>query len=231
MGRAARQLYAEALKTLDVTYMRQYSPDHDLLDASCYSTALGGMAVAAKTMRGSATKVYWGESNLQEDAAIHGLADEINHLVRIKLLHPEWIAGQRSQGYQAAAALAAQINTLFRWSATTDTVAGWIFDTVVERYLEDEETLAWLRAQNPYALEEMTRRLLEAEARGLWQADAGRMAALRRVALAIEGDMEENIGEVGDGFQGGKVEIMRADDVEKWRLDWRLPTRTTESSS
>lgn len=235
VGRAARQLYAEALKTLDVAYMRQYSPDYDLLDSSCYSTALGGMAVAAKTLRGTSTKLYWGESNLGEDAAIHGLEDEIAHLARTKLLNPEWIAGQRSQGYQAAATAAAQVNTLFRWSATTGTVAGWIFDTVVQRYLEDEETFTWLREQNPYALEEITRRLLEAEARGLWQADAELVSRLQQAALAVEGDMEESMGEVSDSFQGGKVEIMRADSVDKWQLAWRLPTKTAagnaESSS
>lgn len=150
-------------------------------------------------------------------------------------MNPEWIAGQRSQGYQAAATAAAQVNTLFRWSATTGTVAGWIFDTVVQRYLEDEETFTWLREQNPYALEEITRRLLEAEARGLWQADAELVSRLQQAALAVEGDMEESMGEVSDSFQGGKVEIMRADSVDKWQLAWRLPTKTAagnaESSS
>ena len=230
MGRAAHQLYARALQKLDVTYMRQYSPEYDLLDSSCYSSALGGMAVAAKAMRGTATRVYWGESSLVKEAEVLDLQEEISRLASAKLLNREWIALQREQGYQAAAAIAAKINTLFRWSATTGSVEGWVFNQVVEHYLKDEQTFIWLREQNPYALEEISRRLLEAEARGLWQAGSHLLASVQQAALALEGDMEEQMGEVEGDFQGGKVEIIGVDKVDKWQLNWRLPNKSRGGS-
>lgn len=224
-GQAAHHLYARALQTLDVTYMRQYSPEYDLLDSGCYSSALGGMTAAATVMRGAGVRVYWGESSLSKEAEVVDLQEAIARLAATRLLNRKWIASQREQGYQAAAAVAAGINALFRWSATTGLVDGWIFNQVVERYLEDADTFTWLREQNPYALEEITRRLLEAEARNLWQADARLLARVQEAALAVEGDMEENMGEMVSEFQGGKVEIFGVDAVDSWQMQWRLPKK------
>ncbi len=41
-GEAAQNLYAARLKTIDVTYMRQASPEYDILDGGCYASYLGG---------------------------------------------------------------------------------------------------------------------------------------------------------------------------------------------
>ena len=67
---------------------------------------------------------------------------------------------------------------------------------------------------NPYALEEIARRLLEAESRGLWDADPEVLEGLRNSYLEIEGWMEDM---AGDGeFQGGSVDIMTMEDVPDW---------------
>ena len=44
----------------------------------------------------------------------------------------------------------------------------------------------------------------------------------QEAALLIEDDMEEQIGEVSEEFQGSKVEVMTAADVEKWQPKWRM---------
>jgi cobaltochelatase CobN len=71
-------------------------------------------------------------------------------------------------------------------------------------------------------LEELTRRLLEAESRGLWQAEPGMLDDVQQAALLVEGDMEEVMGDVREEFQGSKVEMMTAKDVEKWDLGWKI---------
>jgi cobaltochelatase CobN len=75
----------------------------------------------------------------------------------------------------------------FKWSATTHQVEKWVFDEVVQTYLCNKENPKWLRQNNPYALEEITRRLMEAESRGLWVADEDFLADVQEVALMIEG--------------------------------------------
>ena len=56
---------------------------------------------------------------------------------------------------------------------------------------------------NPHALEEIARRLLEAEQRGLWDADEEVLENLKNHYLDIESWMEDQIGE--GGYQGGSV--------------------------
>ena len=142
-----------------------------------------------------------------------------------KLLNPTWIDHAKAHGYQGAQAVGSAVNTLFKWSATTGQVEKTLFDAVVHRCILDEENRQWLRQANAYALEEIIRRLLEAESRSLWVADDDLLTAVQTAALEIEGDMEETIGEVQDTFQGGKVDVLTVADVEEWRMDWRLSDR------
>ena len=223
-GRAAQSLYARALSRLDLSYQRQYSPEYDLLDSGCAVSSLGGMALAAKTLGNKTGRVYWGDSNLHDTPEIRNFSEELSRQAHAKLLNRNWIAAQKAetaQGYQRAGSVSGMVNTLFHWSATTG-VDSRLFDRVTDCYLADQETLDWLRQQNPYALEELVRRLLEAEARGLWQTDEERLSLVREAALELEGDMEEGMGEVSGEFQGGKVDILTADAVDKWQLKWRM---------
>ena len=221
-GKEAHQLYAGNLKALDVTYMRQYSPEYDLVDCGCYAGYLGGMSVAAKAIGGKRTKIYWADTNAAGDLSVRDLKDDIGISVRAKLFNKNWIESQKQHGYKGAGGVSDRVNNLFKWSATTHEVEKWVFDDVVETYIRDEENFKWLRRDNPYALEEVTRRLLEAHTRGLWEADPDLLQDVREAALLIEGDMEEVMGEVREEFQGGKIDVMTAKDVEKWNYKWKI---------
>lgn len=221
-GRQAHQIYAANLKTLDVSYMRQYSPEYDLVDCGCYTGFLGGMSVAAKAVSGRRARLYWADTNAEGDVSVRDLKDDIAASVRTKLFNGNWIEHQKDHGYKGAAGVSSRVNNLFKWSATTHEVEKWVFDKVVDTYIQDAENLVWLRQNNPYALEEITRRLMEAHSRGLWDADPDMLDAVQEIALAIEGDMEEAMGDVEADFQGAKVDVMTAKDVEKWQHGWKI---------
>jgi len=57
---------------------------------------------------------------------------------------------------------------------------------------------------------------LEAESRGLWQADPETLARLKEIYLEIEGWLEERTGEVKGEFQGGAVNIVTAKELAGW---------------
>jgi cobaltochelatase CobN len=224
-GQEAKSLYAGSLKTIDATYMRQYSPEYDLVDCGCYASYLGGMSAAAKAIGGKSNKVYWADTNAVGDLSVRDVKDDIEISIKAKLLNKEWIKHQKEHGYKGADGVSGRVNNLCKWSATTRKVDKWVFDEVVKTYIQDPENLAWLRKDNPYALEELTRRLLEAASRGLWQADPGMLNDVQQAALLVEGDMEEVMGDVREDFQGGKVEMMTAKDVEKWDFKWKIGDR------
>ncbi|MDK2796251.1 MAG: cobaltochelatase CobN, partial [Archaeoglobaceae archaeon] len=66
---------------------------------------------------------------------------------------------------------------------------------------------------NIYALEEITRRLIEANERRLWNADEEILKRIKGVYGEIEGMLEEEL--VGD-VQGGVVEFLSPDEVKSW---------------
>jgi cobaltochelatase CobN len=206
--------------------MRQYSPEYDLLDCGCYAGFLGGMAVAAKAVGGKATRVYWADVNAAGDLSVRDVKDDIETSARARLLNKEWIANQKKHGYKGTGGVSSRVNNLFKWSATTGKVEKWLYDEVVDTYIHDRENLEWLRNENPYALEELSRRLLEAESRGLWEANPEALEAIRQAALIVEGDMEEIMGEVQEEFQGSKIDVMTASRVEKWQPKWRMKEKT-----
>lgn len=221
-GLKAQQLLADQMTRVDVTYMKQASAEYDVLDCGYYAVFQGGMATAAEAAGDKKPKLYWGDSTQPANAEVGDLSDEINRSARAKLLNPAWIKHMRSHGYQGAQNAASRVNNLFKWSATSDQVSKRLYDDVVRTYIMNEENRAWLREDNPYALEEISRRLLEASSRNLWQAEDELLAAVQSAALEIEGDMEEIMGDVDGEFQGGKVEVLTHADVDLWDMKWRL---------
>jgi cobaltochelatase CobN len=224
-GQKAQQMLADQLARVEVTFMKQASAEYDVLDCGCYAVSQGGMATAAMAVGCRQPKLYWADNSPSAEAEVGDLAEAIQTSARAKLLNPAWIAHMRRHGYQGAQAASSRVNTLFKWSATSGQVSKALFDAVVHTYILDEENRAWLRRDNPYALEEITRRLLEAASRELWDADADLLAAVQSAALEIEGDMEETMGEVQEEFQGGKVDVLTVKDVEKWKMEWKIGDR------
>jgi cobaltochelatase CobN len=221
-GIAAHDLLARQLSGIDVAYMKQASAEYDLLDCDGYAVCQGGMALTAGAVGNKSPRLYWGDATAPGDEDVRDLSMEIARTATAKLLNPAWVEHLKRHGYQGAQNAASRVNTLFKWSATTGEVEKGIFDGVVALYINNEENREWLRRTNPYAMEEITRRLLEAASRDLWAADDNLLAAVQSTALEIEGDMEETMGSVTEEFQGSKVEVLTAGDVEKWQPKWRL---------
>jgi len=65
--------------------------------------------------------------------------------------------------------MAATVDYLFAFAATTGAVGDHHFDAVFEAYLEDAAVRDFLTENNPAALTEMAQRLIEAQDRGLWR--------------------------------------------------------------
>lgn len=222
-GLKAHDLLARQLSKVEVSYIKQISAEYDALDCDCYASYAGGMATTSTALSGRKTKMYWADTTVPGEADIRDFKEEIERSARSKLLNGRWIESMKEHGFQGAQGFAIRINTLFKWSATTKEVEAWVFDSVVETYVKNEENKEWIRENNPYALEEITRRLLEAEARGLWEAREDLLEEVRAAALALEGDLEERIGDVEEEYQGGRVDVLTRKDVENWETKWKMP--------
>ncbi len=107
-------------------------------------------------------------------------------MVRGRAVNPKWIAGVMRHGYKGAFEMAATVDYMFAFAATTGAVADHHFDAVYAAYLGDPAVRRFLLEANPDAAREMAARLLEAMDRGLWRPRANAayedLAGLRSAA-------------------------------------------------
>ncbi|MBB5754571.1 cobaltochelatase subunit CobN [Prosthecomicrobium pneumaticum] len=167
-GEAARDRLAARLAVADAVIQNQDNREHDLLDSDDYYQFQGGLAATIETLKGRAPRVYLGDHSRPERPVIRPLAEEIGRVVRGRASNPKWIAGVMRHGYKGAFEIAATVDYLFAFAATTHAVGDHHFDALYEAYLADEAVRGFIGRENPAALAEIAARLREAVDRGLW---------------------------------------------------------------
>jgi len=114
-----------------------------------------------------------------------------SRVFRARVVNPKWIEAMRRHGYKGAFELAATVDYLFGYDATTGVVADWMYDKLTETYVLDPTNREFLQQANPWALHGIAERLLEAESRGMWEKpDPAVLEELRQIYLETEGDLE-----------------------------------------
>lgn len=215
-GEANHAEFADLLKTVEVTYRAHESDENDIFDCCCFFGFQGGFTVAAKAVSGKDVKVYHGDTRDPDRPAIRDMKEEIERIVRTRLLNPKWIEGKKKHGYKGAGDISKRVDHVYGWSATTKLVANWIYDEITRTFVTDEKMREWFKENNPYALEEMTRRLIEAAERELWEPDEEMLKKLKESYLDLEGLMEEKLGVIEGEYQGGEITVLAKEDVEAW---------------
>ncbi len=97
----------------------------------------------------------------------------------------------KRHGYKGAGDMMKRIVNMFGWEATADAVKDWIFEEVAEKYVLDEKMGEWFKENNPHAIEEIARRLLEAYRRGLWDASEEIVEKIEEAYFDVEGVLED----------------------------------------
>ncbi|MDT0417529.1 cobaltochelatase subunit CobN [Streptomyces sp. DSM 41982] len=190
-GRPAREEMETAYRRIAVAAKNTDTREHDIADSDDYFQYHGGMVAAVRALRGTAPEAYIGDSTRPETVRTRTLVEETSRVFRARVVNPRWIEAMRRHGYKGAFELAATVDYLFGYDATTGVIADWMYDKLTETYVLDETNRAFLQEANPWALHGIAERLLEAESRGMWaEPDPAVLDALRRVYLETEGDLE-----------------------------------------
>jgi cobaltochelatase CobN len=99
---------------------------------------------------------------------IRSLREELGRVVRGRAANPRWIAGVMRHGYKGAAEIAATVDYLFAFAATSRAVDDAHFDALYDAYLADDTVRSFMAEHNPAALDDTRRRFAEAIDRRLW---------------------------------------------------------------
>ncbi len=199
-GRVARAGLEARLSRADAVVQNQDNREHDILDSDDYYQFEGGLAASIEHLSGRAPVSYHNDHSRPERPVIRTLGDEMGRVVRSRAANPKWIAGVKRHGYKGAFEIAATVDYLFAFAATTNAAESRHFDLCYEAYVEDDDTRTFIGEANPAALREIAERFREAIDRGLWHPRSNSARAridgiLSRTAFPGEGAPARGAGE------------------------------------
>lgn len=188
-GREAKGALSRALSNVEAAYQNVDSFEIGITDVDHYFEYLGGVSKAVERHARARPTVYLSDA-LSRDARVRTLPEMVRLETRAKTLNPKWYEGMLGHGFRGVAEIESHVTNTFGWSATADAVDGWVYDEVARTYVLDEKMLERLSHLNPHSARSLVARLLEAEGRGFWEAEAGVVERLRDAYSELEDRIE-----------------------------------------
>ena len=148
------------------------------------------MTNAVSELSGKEPVVYHNDHSNPSQPKIRTLKEELNRVIRSRVLNPKWINAMQEHGYKGAFEMAASVDYLFAYDATTNLIDDYQYQSVADAIVFDSVNQAFMHKHNPSALEETAERLLEAVQRDLWKNSEGYEDKLKNLLLSIDEQQE-----------------------------------------
>ncbi len=191
-GTPAPEAMRRRFAAIEVAVKNQDNREHDIFDSDDYLQDHGGMVATVRALTGRAPRAEFGDSADPARPRVRSLAEEARRVVRSRVLNPRWIGAMMGHGYKGAFEMAATVDYLYGYDATARIGEDWMYEKVTAAYVGDPEVRKFFEASNPTALRDIAERLLEAAARGLWEAPTEEaLRTLRDALVEAEGWAEE----------------------------------------
>lgn len=190
-GVDARPEFRQQLAGIQVAVHNQDNREHDIFDSDDYLQFHGGMIASIRSLTGQQPKHYFGDSQNPARPVVRDLKEEALRVFRSRVVNPKWLAGIQKHGYKGGLELTATVDYLFGYDATAGILEDWMYEKVAETYALDPDMQQFLQENNPWALQAISERLLEAAGRDLWkEPNAATLEALQQLQLSNEGMLE-----------------------------------------
>jgi cobaltochelatase CobN len=206
-GIDARPQFRHRLAAVEVALHNQDNREHDIFDSDDYLQFHGGLIATIRSLTGRKPRHYFGDSHNPEHARVRDLKEEALRVFRSRVVNPKWLESIRRHGYKGALECTATVDYLFGFDATAEIMEDWMYAEVARRYALDAVMREFFQESNPWALNSLVERLLEAAQRGMWVAPEPLLLdALQQTYLQTE-TMLEARGEVArEGLPSSRQE-------------------------
>jgi len=193
-GVDAADAFRRRMSTVELALHNRDNREQDLFDSSDQFEYHGGLVAAATSLSGTQPHAYVGDSSDASRPEVRSLKGEALRIFRTRVVNPKWLAGIQRHGYRGGVEIAATVDSLFGFAATAGVISDWMFEAAADKYTQGE-IREFLERTNPWALNAVVERLLEAAQRQLWAAKPETLDSLRSVLLSSEAMMEEHAEE------------------------------------
>jgi cobaltochelatase CobN len=190
-GADARDDFRHRLSQVEVALHNQDNREHDIFDSDDYLQFHGGMIATIRSLTGRRPRHYFGDTQNPDRAVVRDLKEEALRVFRSRVINPKWLEGIRRHGYKGGLECTATVDYLFGFDATAGIMEDWMYAEVTRQYALDPLMRGFLQESNPWALNAVAERLLEAAQRNMWEApDPHMLEALKDVYLQSETALE-----------------------------------------
>ncbi|MEM7062180.1 MAG: magnesium chelatase subunit H [Cyanobacteria bacterium P01_B01_bin.77] len=179
-GQARPEVLNTLLKSTGRIVQQIDSVEYGLTDIQEYYANTGALKKAAEQRQGKRVTASFVES-FSQDTTPRNLEDVLRMEYRTKLLNPKWAAAMADQGSGGAYEISQRMTALVGWGGTTGFQDDWVYDQAAETYALDDTMATQLRTANPEAFRNIIGRMIEANGRGLWQAEADTLEKLQNL--------------------------------------------------
>ncbi len=143
-----------------------------IIDNDDFFQYLGGLGLAVRSVSGKNPDLY--VTNLQDpkDLRTETLGSYMRRELSARYFNPKWIQGMQGHGYAGAREMDKFAENLWGWEATVpDLVTESMWNEVYDVYVRDKYDLGlkeFFDQNNPYAIQAMSKRMLETARKDRW---------------------------------------------------------------
>jgi len=173
-GKPFKSAYKKNLEDVKITMHTRSSNLFMNMDTDDVFTCLGGLSLAVKKVRGEYPDVLLSIQEDPDKAHIEDIEKTLGKELRARYLNPKWIEGMKDENYAGAREMNRFLEHMWGWQVTTPFAidkAKW--EQVYEVYVDDKYNLDlknFFNKNNPWALQSMEARMLEAIRKEYWDA-------------------------------------------------------------
>jgi len=171
-GEHLTDLFTQNLDGVEVGVFSRSSNVYGVLDHPMVATYFGGLNLAVKSVSEKAPDMYINNLREPNNPRVETLSYFLNRELRTRYFNPKWIEGMMEHGYDGTRYMAQFTEDLWVWDVVTpDLITDDMWNQVYDIYAQDKYNLGtkeFFDSNNPYALQSVTARMLEAIRKGYW---------------------------------------------------------------
>jgi cobaltochelatase CobN len=183
--RAGLDLYARNLTGANAVMFSRTSNLYGLLTSDDPFGYFGALSLAVRTLSGKSPDSLIANLRDADNPAMEPTARFMARELKGRQFHPQWVTAQRDQGYSGTLNVLDSVENFWGWQVVDPTAVRddqWQeFHDVYMRDKLELGTRAWFEDKNPRALAQIAERMIEANRKGYWRADAQTLKELVEV--------------------------------------------------
>lgn len=214
-------LYAEQLSGTDIAAFSRSSNVYGMITSDDPFEYFGSLALAVRNLDGKSPEMMISNLRDANNPKAENAATFLAKELRSRNFHKRWVEEMMKEGYSGATTMASNLDNFWGWDVVDPEIARddqW--QEFFEVYVEDKLDVGineFFEEMNPRSQANMLSRMLEANRKGYWEADAGTLQKMleRFSELTNKHDLFVDNEKLRDYFQ---------EQVTGFGLDFSLPT-------